>query len=71
MAATKTKPTLTTRATESAKAKTEGDSRVIDHVSQTLGVAQDDLGSIGGSREPARVISARTSSGCSATLAAT
>jgi ATP-dependent Clp protease ATP-binding subunit ClpA len=49
MSVTKTKPTVTTRATESAKAKTEDDARVIDHVSQALEAAQGDLASIGGS----------------------
>jgi len=47
--ATKEKPTVATRATESAKAKTEDDARVIDHVSQALEAAQEDLASIGGS----------------------
>lgn len=45
--ATKRKP-LATRTT-SAKAKTEGDARVIDRVSQALEAAQKDLASIGGS----------------------
>lgn len=49
MPATKPKPTLTTRASKSAKAKTENDARVIDHVSQALEAAQEDLASIGGS----------------------
>ncbi len=49
MATTKTKPTVTRRATESAKAKTEDNTRVIDHVSQALEAAQEDLASIGGS----------------------
>ncbi|MGZ4187446.1 MAG: hypothetical protein ACXVSF_19035 [Solirubrobacteraceae bacterium] len=44
----KTKP-VTTRATESAKAKTEDDARVIERVAQALEAAQEDLGSIGGS----------------------
>jgi hypothetical protein len=47
MPATKTKPA--TRTTESAKAKTEEDARVIGHVSQALEAAQEDLASIGGS----------------------
>ena len=46
MPATKTK---STRATESARGKTEADARVIEQVSQALQAAQDDLGSIGGS----------------------
>src|ERR1039458_1958747 len=49
MAATKTKPSATTCAKESAKAKTEDDARVIDHVSQALEAAHEDLASIGGS----------------------
>jgi ATP-dependent Clp protease ATP-binding subunit ClpA len=49
MPATKTKPTVARRATQSAKAKTENDARVIDHVSQALDAAQEDLASIGGS----------------------
>jgi ABC-type transporter Mla subunit MlaD len=49
MSATKVKATVATRATESAKVKTEGDARVLDHVSQALKAAQDDLTSIGGS----------------------
>jgi hypothetical protein len=49
MPATKTKPTVTTRATESAKAKTEDDARVIERVAQALEAAQEDLSSIGGS----------------------
>ena len=47
MPATKTKPTVTTR--ESAKAKTDSDARVLDHVSRALEAAQEDLASIGGS----------------------
>ena len=49
MPATKTKPTVTTRATESAKAQTEDDARVIERVTQALEAAQEDLASIGGS----------------------
>lgn len=49
MPATKTTPTVTTRATESAKAKTEEDARVIERVAQALEAAQEDLSSIGGS----------------------
>jgi DNA repair exonuclease SbcCD ATPase subunit len=49
MPATKTKPTVRTRATEAAKAKTEDDSRVIERVAQALEAAQEDLASIGGS----------------------
>ena len=49
MSATKAKPTVTTRATELAKAKTEDDARVIERVAQALEAAQDDLASIGGS----------------------
>jgi ABC-type transporter Mla subunit MlaD len=49
MPATKTKPTVTTRATDSAKAKTEDDARVIERVAQALEAAQEDLASIGGS----------------------
>ncbi len=49
MPAAKTKPTATTSATESAKAKTENDARVIERVAQALEAAQEDLGSIGGS----------------------
>lgn len=45
----RTKPTGTTRATESAKAKTENNARVIERVAQTLEAAQEDLASIGGS----------------------
>jgi ABC-type transporter Mla subunit MlaD len=46
---TKTKTNAVTRATESAKAKTQDDARMIDHVSQALEAAQEDLASIGGS----------------------
>ena len=49
MPATKTKPRATTYATESARAKTENDVRVIERVAQTLEAAQRDLASIGGS----------------------
>ncbi len=49
MPATKTKPTVTARATESAKAKTEDDARVIERVGHALEAAQEDLASIGGS----------------------
>jgi ABC-type transporter Mla subunit MlaD len=49
MPATNTKTTVTMRATESAKAKTEDDARVIERVAQALEAAQDDLSSIGGS----------------------
>jgi ABC-type transporter Mla subunit MlaD len=49
MPATKTKPTVTARANESAQAKTQDDARVIDHVSQALEAAHEDLASIGGS----------------------
>ena len=49
MPASKTKPTVTTRAIESAKTKTEDDARVIERVAQALEAAQDDLASIGGS----------------------
>jgi hypothetical protein len=49
MPATKTKPTVTTRATELAKATTEDDARVIERVAQALEAAQEDLASIGGS----------------------
>jgi len=47
--ATKTTPSAPTRATESAKAKTENDVRVIERVAHALEAAQDDLASIGGS----------------------
>jgi hypothetical protein len=46
---TETKPTVTTRAPVSAKAKTEKDAKVIERVAQALEVAQEDLASIGGS----------------------
>jgi hypothetical protein len=49
MPATKTKPSATTRATVSAKAKTEKDAKVIESVAQALEAAQEDLASIGGS----------------------
>jgi ABC-type transporter Mla subunit MlaD len=49
MPATKTKPSATTRATKSAKLKTQDDARVIDHVAHALEAAQKDLASIGGS----------------------
>lgn len=49
MPATKTKPIVRTRATESARAKTEDDARLIDHVSQALETAEQDLASLGGS----------------------
>ena len=49
MPATKTKPTVTRRATESAMTKAEDDARVIERVAQALEAAQDDLASIGGS----------------------
>jgi ABC-type transporter Mla subunit MlaD len=49
MSATKTKTTTKTGATQSAKAKTEGDARVLDRVSQALEAAEKDLASIGGS----------------------
>ena len=49
MPAAKTKPSAITRATESAKAKTENDARVIERVAHALEAAQDDLASIGGS----------------------
>ena len=47
MPAPKTKPTVTTR--ESAKAKTDADARLLDHVSRALEAAQGDLASVGGS----------------------
>lgn len=49
MPATKTKPSATTRATVSAKAKTEKDAKVIERVALALEAAQEDLASIGGS----------------------
>jgi ABC-type transporter Mla subunit MlaD len=49
MPATKTTPSAPTHATESAKAKTENDVRVIERVAHALEAAQDDLASIGGS----------------------
>jgi hypothetical protein len=49
MPAVKTKPPVKERANESAKARTEEDARVIDHVSQALEGAQEDLASIRGS----------------------
>jgi hypothetical protein len=47
--ATKTTPSAPTRATGSAKAKTENDARVLERVAHALEAAQDDLASIGGS----------------------
>jgi hypothetical protein len=49
MPATKTTPSAPTHATESTKAKTENDVRVIERVAHALEDAQDDLASIGGS----------------------
>ena len=49
MPANKTKPSATTRATVSAKAKTEEDAKVIERVALALEAAQEDLASIGGS----------------------
>ena len=71
MPMTKTKPTVTTRATESAKAKTEDDARVIERVAQALEAAQEDLRRSEGALEPARAICARTCSGCCATRGVT
>ncbi|MGA9856833.1 MAG: hypothetical protein WBQ18_03165 [Solirubrobacteraceae bacterium] len=39
---------MTTKAAEAEQAKAENDARIIDHVSQALDAAQDDLASIGG-----------------------
>jgi ABC-type transporter Mla subunit MlaD len=47
MPETKTKLTVATGASESVKTKTENDARVIDHVSQAIDAAQEDLASIG------------------------
>ncbi len=49
MSASKTKPSATTRATVSAKAKAENDARVLERVAEALEAAQEDLASIGGS----------------------
>jgi Skp family chaperone for outer membrane proteins len=47
MSATKTQHAVTTKAAEAERAKAENDARIIDHVSQALDAAQDDLASIG------------------------
>jgi hypothetical protein len=47
--ATKTKSTVPTRGTKSAKVGVEDDAKVIERVAQALEAAQDDLASIGGS----------------------